>query len=386
MAKNAKQFIGEIAVCTIALAILLTILIPTISVCMENGSQNRCRRRLQIITSALDAAVNDQENAGQWAELIDSKSSRRLLDTLKLTMDADDANEIDSSLYYIMVGNGELLVRCTEHSDIDDYSVTLPAGFSAEASIPETGEFIDRLHITGVRTYMLGEAINPDDPGQMQFSQSDDLKKLFPDLTVTAVYVGGGEKQLSPDEYTLFTDGFDMNVPGTKTIKVAYDTNKTWHRIVYADFTFEVLEQAQCPPLEIDFGDKGVYTLAAWDWTDFVAEASQSEGGAKDFDASIVYFEGSYYYYPDGFNIDSRRDNSNPETSAADTDDFSSPAYRIEFKTDVIIASKEDEEEMKKVENGALMLEEEQAYIWQTEPSKELGTGWIRVYCEMKKN
>ena len=40
---------------------------------------------------------------------------------------------------------------------------------------------------------------------------------------------------------------------------------------------------------------------------------------------------------------------------------------------------------MKKVKDGALMLEEEQVYIWQSAPSKELSSGWIRVFCEMKK-
>lgn len=386
MAKNAKQLIGEIAVCVIALAILLTILIPTISTCMENGSENKCRKKLQIITTALDKAVNDAGASEQWSELINGKNSRRLLDTLKLTMTPDDANQIDTSQYFTVVDDGKLYIKCMEHSDIDDYSVTLPAGFDAVDSIGDAGEFIDRLHITGVRTYMLGEAIDPDNPEKMQFSYKDDLKKLFPDLSVSAVYVGGEERPLSSDEYTLFAENFDMNVPGSKTIKILYETNEIWHRTVYADFTFEVLEKTQCPPLEINFGDKGIYTLAAWDWTDFVAEASQAEGGEKNFDASIVYFDGKYYYYPDGFNINSRRDNSDPATSAADIDDLSSAAYRIEFRPDIIISSKEDQEEMKKVTNGALMLEEEQAYIWQTTPSKELGTGWIRVYCEMKKN
>lgn len=387
MARNKKHLIGEIAVCVVALAILLTILIPTIAVCIENGSESRCRKKLQIINDALGAAVNDAENAEDWAGLLDGKNSRRLIDTLKLTMNPNDAAEIDSSLYYIINRDGRLYVKCSEHSDIDDFYSKLPEGL--EVAVPtadEGGSFIDGIRITGVRTYLQNESIDPDEPEKMRFTREDDLKRLFPDLTVTAAYIGGGEKQLAPDEYELFTDGFDMSVPGTKKIKLSYDTDKMWQRRMYAEFTFEVLEKAQCPPLEVDFGSKGIYTLAAWDWTDFVAEASQSEGGAKTFDASIVYYDGAYYYYPDGFTIDSRRDNTDPASSAADTDDPVRAAYRIEFKTDVIIGSKENAEEMKKAENGALMLEEEQVYIWQTEPSKELGTGWIRVYCELKKN
>ena len=231
---------------------------------------------------------------------------------------------------------------------------------------------------------MQNESINPDKPEQMKFTDQDDLKKIFPDMKVTILYVGGDEKQLSPNDYQLSTEGFDMSTPGTKKIKIAYKTDKMWNHMIYADFTFEVLKKAQCPPLEVRFGNE-TYELAAWDWTDYVAEASRSEGGTKDFDASIVYFDGSYYYYPDGFNIDSRRDNSDPETAAADIDDSTFAAYRIEFKTDIIVAAKEDEKEMKKATDGALLLEDEQVYIWQSEPSKELDSGWIRVFCELKK-
>lgn len=382
--KNIKQRIGEIAVCTVVLAILLTILIPTISKCMENGSENKCRKRLELITSALNTAVKDQENSEKWVMMFDQKNSRRLLDTLKLTMKPEAANRIDTSEYYIKSENGRLYVRCVKHPKIDDYFVKIPEGISVPDSKAERSEFIDHLQITGVRTYMQNESINPDKPEQMKFTDQDDLKKIFADMKVTILYVGGGEKQLSPNDYQLSTEGFDMSTPGTKKIKIAYKTDKMWNHMIYADFTFEVLKKAQCPPLEVRFGNE-TYELAAWDWTDYVAEASRSEGGTKDFDASIVYFGGSYYYYPDGFNIDSRRDNSDPETAAADIDDSTFAAYRIEFKTDIIVAAKEDEKEMKKATDGALLLEDEQVYIWQSEPSKELDSGWIRVFCELKK-
>lgn len=386
MAKKTKQLIGEISVCAAALAILLTILIPTISVCVENGSETRCRERLQVLSDALNKAVADaaKENGGEG--FFDGKNSRRLIEELISAVPPEDAEDLTPDEYYIISRDNRLYIKSAEHSDIDDYYANLPQGFPAPELPKDESGFVDGLRITGVRTYMQNESIDPAAPEKMSFTGSDDLKKLFPDLSVRATYIGGGETELSPESYTLFTDGFDMSVPGTKTIRVSYDSGKRWRGTIYADFTFEVMERAQCPPLEINFGDNGVYTLAAWDWSDFVAEASQTEGGAKDFDASIVYYDGKYYYYPDGFNIDSRRGNSDPETSAADIDKPTRAAYRIEFKTDTIIASKEDENEMKKAEAGALMLEDGQVYIWQTEPSKEVGAGWIRVYCEMKKN
>ena len=145
------------------------------------------------------------------------------------------------------------------------------------------------------------------------------------------------------------------------------------------------MEKKSATPLTVNFGEKGTYDLAAWDWTDYIVEASQENGKAKNFDASIVYFDDKYYYYPDGFRIDTRNNNLSPMTAARDIDDNDLPAYNIEINPKNIINSKEDKNEMKKAKNGALMLEENLAYIWQTEPSKELDSGWIRIFCEMKK-
>lgn len=383
--RSKKNLIGEISVVAVALAILLTILIPTISKCIENSAIKKCTGKMTVLTDALNAAVNDEKTADKWLELLKEKRSQQILSALKLTMDAQTANSIDLSDYYLRNDNGELKLLCIKHPDIEGFSVTLPEKLALPTAAPSNGEFIDHLQITGVRTYLQNESINPDAPEQMRFTADDNLQKIFSDITVKIIYVGGGEKILSPNQYDLSTDGFDMTTPGTKRIKISYSEDKVWIPTTYTEFTFEVLKKAQCDPLLIDFGEKGSYELAAWDWSDYVAEATQSEGSAKDFDASIVHYEGDYYYYPDGFNIDGRRENLSPETSAADIDDPTIAAYRIPFNTDVIINSKEDETEMRKAVEGALMLEEEQVYIWQIEPSKELETGWIRVFCEFKK-
>ena len=38
------------------------------------------------------------------------------------------------------------------------------------------------------------------------------------------------------------------------------------------------------------------------EWNDFVTEAAQ-EDGKKSFGASIIRYNGNYYYYPDGLTI-----------------------------------------------------------------------------------
>lgn len=383
--KIPKNLIAEILVITVALAIMLTILIPTISKCIDNYSINKCKSNMQLLTDALSERLNDASQKDKWQQLLSSKKSQQTLTELLKYIDNTDIKKLDISNYYLKTEQDRIYLLCSEHEDIEDYSVLIPDTIELPNDNPPSLSLADRLQVTGIRTYMQNESINPDNPSQMQFTSNDDLKRIFPDISVKIIYPGGKEQSLNPDEYTITTSGFDMSVPGTKNITIAYKQDTAFNSTKYASLSFEVLEQTQCPPLIIDFDDKGKYELAAWDWSDYVAEASQTQGGSKNFDASIVYYEGTYYYYPDGFNIDSRRDNTNPDTSAADISNPTIAAYKIPFKTNVIISSKEDEEAMKKVENGALMLEEEQVYIWQTEPSKELQTGWIRVFCEMKK-
>ena len=380
---NIKHFIGEIIVCVVVLAILLTVLIPTISKSVANGSENKCRNVAYKYRSALEKSLSNSSSASKIKELLNQKSSSKIFDELKASI--KNGEKLNSKNYYIKSEDNKLYIYCAEHPEIDDIYVKLPEGFTVSKAAKEKDGFTNYIQVTGFRTYMQNESINPDKPEQMKFTSSDNLKKIFSDISVKLVMAGGLSRKLSPDQYTVSTDGFDMSVPGTKKLKIAYKTDKTWNRTMYAEFSFEVMKKTDSKPLIIGFGDKGSYELAAWDWSDYVTEATQTLGSSKNFDASIVHFKGKYYYYPDGFNINKRRDNSDPSISASDIDDNTIPAYRIEFKTNHIISAKENKDEMKKVKDGALMLEEEQVYIWQSAPSKELSSGWIRVFCEMKK-
>lgn len=379
-----KNLIGEIAVCVIAAAILLTVLIPTIAQSVKNGGEHKSRQTMSYIKDTLAEELNNKQNTENWEKLLNDKSSSKIIAELKKSMKADKAEKIADGEYFIKYEDGKLFICSAVYPEIDDISLSLPEGYSI-SSFSEKGEPISFLKVSGFRTYLQGESINPDKPEQMQFSDEDDLKNIFSDMTVTAINMGGGSTPVSRDKYTILTDGFDMSKPGTKALRVEYKNDNILNHTVYAEFSFYVMQKTECKPLVINFGKNGSYELAAWDWSDYVAEASQSDGSSKNFDASIVHFDDKYYYYPDGFNIDKRRDNSNPETSAANIDDPTAAAYRIEFKPNIIISSKEDENEMDKATDGALMLEEEQAYIWQSVPSKELDSGWIRVFCEMKK-
>lgn len=383
--KITKQFIGEVSVCAVISAILLTILIPTISKCLENGDEKKCRRNLNQISSALDKAISNEGNSKKWIELLSKNNSVQTINALKLTMPAAKANKIDASDYYIKLSNGEFQIRCLEHPKIDDYSVKQPQNFKIAIQQSNKDELVDYIKINGIRTYFQNYSINLKNPEQMKFTSKDNLKEIFSDLEVSAIHLGKTIKNISKDSYTITTNGFDMSKPGKKVITIKYVSDKAWNNVEYATFTFNVMEKKSATPLTVNFGEKGTYDLAAWDWTDYIVEASQENGKAKNFDASIVYFDGKYYYYPDGFRIDTRNNNLSPMTAARDIDDNDLPAYNIEINPKNIINSKEDKNEMKKAKNGALMLEENLAYIWQTEPSKELDSGWIRIFCEMKK-
>lgn len=133
--------------------------------------------------------------------------------------------------------------------------------------------------------------------------------------------------------------------------------------------------------LIIDAGISGKYCLAAWSWNDYVEETKTAEGSDKVFGASIILYDGSYYYYPDGFRIRKNAENTNPFKYAEDLEDKNEGAYCIPFDTKSVSSGRFSPDN----HEGSLMIEEGMVYIWQAQPSRELSKGWIRVYCEYKK-
>ena len=139
------------------------------------------------------------------------------------------------------------------------------------------------------------------------------------------------------------------------------------------------MDASLSPPFKVNFGADRKYILAAWAWSDYVRDTTDENNQAG---ASIVYFEGDYLYYPDGFLIDRRSDNSDPTVSARDIDKSDRPAYYIKMDKGNISQT----EEVKNPKNGMLWMDEnEEIYIWQESASKEANAGWLRVYCEITK-
>ncbi|MCC8169986.1 MAG: hypothetical protein LIO59_06460 [Oscillospiraceae bacterium] len=133
--------------------------------------------------------------------------------------------------------------------------------------------------------------------------------------------------------------------------------------------------------LILDAGVAGKYCLAAWPWQDFVEEAKASTESDTVFDASIMLYDGIYYYYPDGFRIRKDAQNTNPFKYAEDLFDSKEGAYCIPFDTNSVSTSRFSQNN----HEGSLMVEEDGIFIWQTQPSRELSKGWIKVYCQYKK-
>lgn len=131
----------------------------------------------------------------------------------------------------------------------------------------------------------------------------------------------------------------------------------------------------------INAGISGKYCLAAWKWEDYVEEAKNAEEDDKVFGASIILYDGAYYYYPDGFRIRKNALNTHPFKYAEDLENRREGAYCIPFDTASVSVGRFSQNN----HDGSIMIEDEEIFIWQSQPSRELGKGWIKVYCEYKK-
>lgn len=129
----------------------------------------------------------------------------------------------------------------------------------------------------------------------------------------------------------------------------------------------------------VDAGANGRYCISAWEWQDYVNDAAVEDG--KTYGSSIVYYDGVYYYYPDGFRVRNYSENTNPFRYAVDTEDEYRPAYCITIDVSAVVSGRFSVDS----HEGSLMVESGSVYIWQTRPSKKFGKGWIQIECETKK-
>lgn len=364
---------------TIALLTLLGfVLIPKISTVQKNGSGEVCRAEMHLIADEIEAAF--EKDAFDWSSVIDQKRSQKLFDALKEQSESKELKEINTSTYFFDLKKTSLLLMCRAHEENDPIEISMPQKYhtnpeNADISSKPMGE----ITVSGVRTYVKGASLDKENPEKMVFSSTDDLKALFDDILVKIKYLDGETKVLSKDEYTLSTDGFDMSKPGEKTIIVSYKGESSINTDIKGFFSFSVMDASLSPPFKVNFGSDRKYILAAWAWSDYVRDTTDENNQAG---ASIVYFEGDYLYYPDGFLIDRRSDNSDPTVSARDIDKSDRPAYYIKMDKGNISQT----EEVKNPKNGMLWMDEnEEIYIWQESASKEANAGWLRVYCEITK-
>ena len=381
------RHIGEIAFSIIALELFAFILVHGVSLVKEIGRARECDENMRIIATSLDAELN---NTGiQFDDVLYQTRSQKIFDEIKKHSSNDKLKKMDTTEYYFDNNGTTLTLICRRHDDNEPIQVKIPERYQQSSTAqeivnPSKTDLVNSITVTGVKTYIVGERLDKNNPDKTKFTSKDDLKSIFSDIKVNLQYIGGKTIVLDKNAYKLTTDGFDMNVPGTKTITVEYTTNNNWENTLRGSFTFEVLENSQSPEFIVDFGEKGSSRLASWDWSDYVRDTMTGTDEEMSFGASIVHYNNEYLYYPDGFVISKLRDNSKPETSAADCDNKKRSAYFIKFDPNTIIQNEETDK--KKLRNGAMYMDENyEIYIWQTEPSKEASSGWLRVYCEVDR-
>ena len=376
--KSIGLHTGEI-VFTIALLVLLGfIFIPGWGEVSHNGSGEVCREDMHVIAEALKAEFKKDDY--DWSKVLDQKRSQKIFETLKERSKDQKLIDADTTALYIDISETELMVKCRQHEENDPIQISMPKKY--HTNLPTENKNpkpVGSITVSGIRTYVKDTALDKENPEKMEFSSKDDLKKLFSDLTVRIKYLDGETKELSKDEYTISTEGFDMSKTGEKTISVTYKGESNINTDIKSFFTFEVMKASQAPEFKVNFGKDKKYILSAWAWSDYVRDTTPEKNSTG---ASIVYYEGDYLYYPDGFMINIKADNSDPTASAMDIDKPEKPAYYVKLDKGNISLT----EEVEKPENGMLWMDNNnEVYVWQEKASKEANAGWLRVYCEMKK-
>lgn len=353
--------------------------VPAIVTSVDNGNREKCLDNSKELLSVLDKRLNGTEENKFWYDLIAERNSNKLLSALNRELE----NPVDISSYYIKFNDERVTVLCTNH----------PQELSAELSIPDNlvhyedtyiepqSTLVTSLSVSGRDTYFQNSMLDTSRPEKTLFTDADDVNRLFPDIYVTAKFAGGGERVLENSEYTILIGTLDLTKTGTKTLRIVY--NDTPLETMFTTFDIEVIPNNRREPLIVDGGIAGKYELASWVWTDYVADALDASGGYMDFTASIVFDNGVYYYFPDGFAILKDNEDNGTIEGAVDVDNHKKPAYFIIFDTRSIFLS--DTESNSPVHEGSLKVADGVVYIWQTKKSKEFPRGWLQVFCEMKR-
>ena len=375
--KHGKANAAAIALAAVTAGIII---IPPLIRCAFNNGEMNCRTYMYEINTALASELRrETEEGGDYIQrTIEEGAAEKTIPLLDGM--TTESGKYDASDYYFKREGDMLEIRCRKHDAITGIGTILSSipGIKVDFDIPDHGGEIVLLTVKGPNKYVVNDVLDASDKTKTVF-KGDEIDRLINDLTVTAHYAGGDEKELKRGEYTLTCEEIDMKKAGKYALTVRTKSKSVWNNAAYSQFALEVLGENDAPPLIVEARGAGKYELAAWDWKDFVAEA-QAGGSNETFGASIVRADGGYYYYPDGFTIDIQKPNTDPFAYALDTDDKNKAAYSIKFDIGSVITDTNDTPH-----NGSVRVNSDKIYIWQEKPSKELSAGWIRVYCDIMK-
>ena len=373
---NVGQLIGEIVIGIIVVALLCTILIPSISRCFENAAVKVCRKDMNNIMATLEAQLNSNAEPQKWKQLLNEKKSQQLLSELVNLMSEDKKPENISDYYFFSEGN-ELKLICKKHDKIDDISITLPQEYLVERL--QTTKTAQRLRIDGIKNYAKGAVLDSANAQKTVFAEGEDVSAYFSDIEVSLAYVDGTFQALNPVEYKITAENIDMSKTGEQRINVSYTApDSVWTNSINAGFTFEVIERSECPPLAA-VASKERYEVEAWNWNDFVTALNSSEKESKSFGAALIFFDNKYYYYPEGFSISKSNDNSSPLNAAADKSSKAMMAEYIEILSDKVVSQK-----AKKLDEGALTVINGEIHTYK-KPTRSDEGGWIKIYSRTNK-
>ncbi len=374
---------AEITVVIAVIALAALIIVPSLVQCVINRDKTKCSNHMSSMMSILSTVLAEETETGNtyWHDLIENGNYQKLISSLNDR--TGEGDKFSPSDYYIQTGEEKLILNSKKYKDISAKEIKFSLMQDVSVEIGEKrsiGEKIAYLMVSGPDTYYQNQSLDGDRPSKMIF-RGTEVDKVITNLKVTAVYVGGASAEIDKSKYTILADKLDMSKAGQTKLMVKVNSNSLWDNSAYASFIIDVVGSDDMGPLIVDGGINGKFELASWEWSDFVEEASLEDGG-KDFGASIVRYNGEYYYYTDGMRITNSNKNNNPSEFALDVDDNSKSAYYIKFDPSSVIINEDDE---KDIHNGSVRVENDLIYIWQDSPSKESAAGWIRVYCDLKK-
>ena len=287
----------EFGVGAVVIVLSCVVIVPSLVQCVINRNKAKCSTHMSIMLNMLSDELTDEMKTGEtyWHDLIQNGNYQKLISSLNEKTGL--SKKYPSTNYYIRTGEEKLALMCKKHKDISDKEIkfALMKDVSVEvAEKPQIGEKIAYLTVSGPDTYYEDDMLDENNPTKMVFIGRE-VDKVIKNLTVTAVYAGGAREELPRSKYTVTADKLNMKKSGQTHLTVKSNSSSLWDNSAYAQFVIDVVGDDDIAPLIVDSGTNGRFELASWEWNDFVTEAAQ-EDGKKSFGASIIRYNGNYYY------------------------------------------------------------------------------------------